>query len=45
MTLNELVEEFLLYLSSVRGLSDNTVVSYRNDLEQLQNYLTSEISI
>ena len=45
MTLNELVEEFLLYLSSVRGLSDNTVVSYRNDLEQLQNYLTSEIDI
>lgn len=30
-TVREAVDEFLLYLSSVRTLSDNTVTSYRND--------------
>ncbi len=32
-TVEDAVEEFLLYLSSVRGLSENTVSSYRNDLQ------------
>ncbi|MCQ2590641.1 MAG: tyrosine-type recombinase/integrase [Treponema sp.] len=45
MTLHELVEEFLLYLSSVRNLSENTVTSYRNDLTQLQEFLTPDINI
>ena len=45
MTLNELVEEFLLYLSVVRNVSENTVAGYRNDLTQLQSLLTPEIDV
>lgn len=45
MTLNELVEEFLLYLSAVRNVSENTVAGYRNDLSQLQVLLTPTIDI
>lgn len=45
MTLNELVEEFLLYLSAVRNVSENTVAGYRNDLTQLQVMLTPELDV
>ena len=45
MTLSELIEEFLLYLSAVRGLSDNTVISYKNDLIQFENFLTPSLDI
>ncbi|MBO4857034.1 MAG: tyrosine-type recombinase/integrase [Treponema sp.] len=45
MTLNELVEEFLLYLSAVRNVSENTSCGYRNDLSQLQEFLTPTIDI
>lgn len=45
MELGELVEEFLVYISSVRNLSENTVLGYKNDLEQLKVFLTSEIQI
>ena len=45
MTLNELVEEFLLYLSAVRNVSENTVAGYRNDLTQLQVFLTPELDV
>ena len=45
MTLNELVEEFLLYLSAVRNVSENTVAGYRNDLTQLQSLLTPELDV
>ena len=45
MTLRELTEEFLLYLSVVRGLSDNTVKGYGNDLGQMMDFLTPELDI
>lgn len=45
MTLSELIDEFLLYLSAVRGLSDNTIIGYRNDLEQLKFFLTPDLDI
>ena len=45
MTLRELTDEFLLYLSAVRGLSKNTVKSYGNDLAQLQEFLTAELEV
>ena len=45
MTLHELTEEFLLYLSAVRGLSDNTVKGYGNDLAQLQEFLTPDLDV
>ena len=45
MTLRELTDEFLLYLSAVRGLSDNTVKGYGNDLSQLQEFLTPDLDV
>ena len=45
MTLRELTDEFLLYLSAVRGLSENTVKGYGNDLEQLQEFLTPDLDV
>lgn len=45
MTLRELTDEFLLYLSAVRGLSENTVKGYGNDLLQLHEFLTPELDI
>ncbi|MCQ2596282.1 MAG: tyrosine-type recombinase/integrase [Treponema sp.] len=39
MTLETAIEEFLVYLSSVRTLSDNTVTGYRNDFVHLIEYL------
>ncbi|MCR5725667.1 MAG: tyrosine-type recombinase/integrase [Treponema sp.] len=41
MTVHEATDEFLLYLGSVRGLSEHTVLSYRNDLLQFENMLSS----
>lgn len=45
MLLKDLVEEFLLYLSAVRGLSDNTIIGYRNELTLMQNFLTPSLDI
>ena len=45
MTLRELTDEFLLYLSAVRGLSENTVKGYGNDLSQLLVFLTPDLDI
>ena len=45
MTLSELIDEFLLYLSAVKGLSQNTSIGYGNDLEQLKAFLTPELDI
>lgn len=45
MTLAELIDEFLLYLTAVKGLSKNTAVGYGNDLEQLKIFLTPDLDI
>ena len=45
MTLRELTDEFLLYLSAVRGLSENTAKGYGNDLSQLLVFLTPDLDI
>ena len=45
MKLNELVEEFLIYISGVRDLSKNTVLGYKNDLDHLMQFLTPELDI
>ena len=39
------IEEFLLYLSAVRGLSENSVAAYRNDLVQFAHFLGGETDI
>lgn len=51
-SLEDCIEEFLLYLDSVRGLSPNTVKAYRLDLERFKTILQkngvpadSEISV
>ena len=44
-SLHDLVEEFLLYLASVRGLSANTVTAYRSDLSQLTDFLGDDTEI
>jgi integrase/recombinase XerD len=36
------VQEFLDYLLVEKGYSNNTIVAYRNDLQQLVNYLTTK---
>lgn len=45
MTLHELTDEFLLYLGAVRGLSENTVKGYGNDLALLQDFLTPTLDV
>ncbi len=39
--MNDLIKEFLSYLSVERGLSSNTLVSYRRDLAKFFDYLKS----
>lgn len=45
MKLSELIEEFLLYLSSIRTLSENTIIGYKNDLKYLQDFLSPNLEI
>ena len=45
MTLHELTDEFLLYLGAVRGLSENTVKGYGNDLAELYDLLGTGINV
>lgn len=42
MSLKDDIEKYLLYLSSQKGLSQNTIISYRNDLMKFCDYLTNE---
>ena len=39
--MNNLIDEFLSYLSVERGLSDNTLISYKRDLVRFFEYLKS----
>ena len=43
--LQELIDEFLIYISGVRDLSENTVLGYKNDLDHLMQFLTPELDI
>ena len=45
MLLNELTDEFILYLSAVRGLSDNTCIGYKNDLAKLMEFLSPHMEV
>ncbi|MCI1208933.1 MAG: tyrosine-type recombinase/integrase [Treponema sp.] len=38
MTLSDAIDEFLLYLSSVRGVSENTIAAYKNDLHRFSQF-------
>ena len=39
--MKELIEEFLNYLTSERGLSQNTLIAYKRDLERFTGYFES----
>lgn len=45
MTLQSAIDEFLIYLSAVRTLSENTVLGYKNDLVHLTEFLGGERDI
>ena len=45
MLLNELTDEFILYLSAVRGLSENTCIGYKNDLAKLMEFLSPHMEV
>lgn len=45
MTLEEIAQEVLDYLSSVRGYSENTLTAYSEDYEKLKNFLGAETEI
>ena len=45
MVLQELTDEFILYLSAVRGLSDNTCAGYKNDLAKLMEFLSPQMEV
>lgn len=40
--MNRLIEDFIYHLKTERGLSNNTLVSYHEDLEQFQSYLENQ---
>ncbi|MBI4267577.1 MAG: site-specific tyrosine recombinase XerD [Chloroflexi bacterium] len=40
--LEEDISQFLTYLTSEKGFSDNTLAAYRNDLAQLANYVETD---
>ena len=42
MKLSDYVEEFLLYIGSVKGLSENSLLAYTNDLSHLLLFLGDE---
>lgn len=43
--LGETIEEFLVYIDTVRQLSGNTVLGYKNDLKIVEEYLGLEIPL
>ena len=45
MILQDAIDEFLIYLTSVRTLSENTVIGYRNDLVHLTDFLEKDASV
>lgn len=38
-TIENIIDEFLLYQSSVRNLSENSVIAYKNDLEKFAEFV------
>ena len=45
MILKDVCEEFIIYIKSVRGLSENTVTGYTKDLEHLREILGDDAPI
>ena len=45
MTVKDSCDEFLVYLSSVRGMTDNTITAYSEDYKKLNDFLGEEREI
>ena len=45
MTVKESCEEFLVYLSTVRGMTDNTIAAYSEDYKKLREFLGEDAGI
>jgi integrase/recombinase XerC len=45
MTLNSSINEYLLYLDAVRGLSANSVLGYKKDLDYLMLFVGKDVDI
>ena len=45
MTLNSAINEYLLYLDAVRGLSANSVLGYKKDLDYLMLFVGNDVDI
>ena len=45
MTVKESCEEFLVYLSTVRGMTDNTIAAYSEDYKKLCEFLGEDAEI
>ena len=45
MTLNSAISEYLLYLDAVRGLSANSVLGYKKDLDYLMLFVGKDVDI
>lgn len=45
MTVKESCEEFLVYLSTVRGMTDNTIAAYSEDYKKLREFLGEDAEI
>lgn len=45
MTVKDSCEEFLVYLSTVRGMTDNTITAYSEDYKKLNEFLGEEREI
>lgn len=45
MTLNSAINEYLLYLDAVRGLSANSVLGYKKDLDYLMLFVGKDVDI
>ena len=42
MDYNSVVDAFLIYLKDIKGYSENTIISYKNDILEFNNFVISE---
>ena len=45
MTVKDSCQEFLVYLSTVRGMTDNTITAYSEDYKKLAEFLGEDTEI
>ena len=43
--MDQYIQNFLIYITAIKGYSNNTVESYRSDLEQLLNQILEDRAV